>query len=272
MKITNYPFITEKRFLTIYSHKIIINLSSQLNLNILEMKNIITVLSSAMLCLVIITSCNQGSKYTNAKINSKDDTASYYLGLGYGSSIKQAAFDSLFQYDAFMKGVQEAIEDDSLTVTKMEMDDFLNSYFQSIQADQMKRQYKDHMEQNTAFMSDNAKKDSVVTLPSGLQYVIIKTGNGVKPTINDRIKVHYTGKLIDGTIFDSSYQRNEPAEFVVGQVIPGWVEALQLMEVGSKWRLFIPENLAYGSRGQGPIKPFSTLIFDVELIDIIPAR
>ena len=120
-------------------------------------------------------------------------------------------------------------------------------------------------------MKENSKRDSVITLPSGLQYVVIREGQGVKPTRNDVVKVHYSGKLVDGTIFDSSYQRNEPAEFPVGQVIPGWVEALQLMTVGSKWRVFIPENLAYGSqppRGS-VIKPYATLIFDVELLDIV---
>jgi FKBP-type peptidyl-prolyl cis-trans isomerase len=112
----------------------------------------------------------------------------------------------------------------------------------------------------------------VVTLPSGLQYVVLKDGKGNKPALTDRIRVHYSGKLIDGTIFDSSYQRNEPAEFNVGQVIPGWTEAIQLMPVGSKWRVFIPENLAYGAqppRGS-VIKPYATLIFEVELLDILP--
>jgi FKBP-type peptidyl-prolyl cis-trans isomerase FklB len=99
--------------------------------------------------------------------------------------------------------------------------------------------------------------------------VILREGNGTKPTINDRIRVHYTGTLIDGTVFDSSYKRNEPAEFNVGEVIPGWTEAIQLMSVGSKWRVYIPENLAYGSKGAGQvIKPYSTLIFDIELIGI----
>jgi len=137
----------------------------------------------------------------------------------------------------------------------------------------MKEQFKDYIAQNKAFLADNANKDSVVSLPSGLQYIVLKEGSGNKPALSDRIRVHYTGKLIDGTVFDSSYNRNEPAEFNVGQVIPGWTEAIQLMPVGAKYRVFIPENLAYGAQApQGSaIKPFSTLIFEVELLEILPS-
>ena len=136
----------------------------------------------------------------------------------------------------------------------------------------MKEKYKEYIAQNETFLVTNAKKDSVKTTASGLQYVIIREGNGNKPTINDRIRVHYTGSLIDGTVFDSSYKRNEPAEFNVGEVIPGWTEAIQLMSVGSKWRVYIPEGLAYGAQApQGSvIKPYSTLIFEVELLAILP--
>jgi len=236
------------------------------------MKKITSIAAVMLLSLFILTSCNSKTKYSSTKIKSKDDSASYYLGMNYGGGIKQAKLDSIFNYDAFMKGIREAVDGDTLPISQMEIQNFLNGYFADLQADQMERQYKGHKDENIAFMSDNSKKDSVITLPSGLQYVVIKDGNGPKPSMNDRIKVHYTGKLIDGTIFDSSYQRNEPAEFIVGQVIPGWVEALQLMSVGSKWRIFIPEELAYGSRAQGAIKPFSALIFDVELIDILPAE
>ena len=236
------------------------------------MKKITSIAAFALVSLFILSSCNSGTKYTNTKIKSKDDSASYYLGLNYGGGIRQANLDSLFNYEAFMKGLQEAVKEDSQSVSQMEVQGFLNTYFADLQANQMKRQYKDHLDENKNFMTDNAKKDSVISLPSGLQYIVLRDGNGTKPTMNDKIKVHYTGKLIDGTIFDSSYQRNEPAEFIVGQVIPGWVEALQLMSVGSKWRLFIPEDLAYGSRAQGSIKPYSALIFEVELMDIIPAE
>jgi FKBP-type peptidyl-prolyl cis-trans isomerase FklB len=119
-----------------------------------------------------------------------------------------------------------------------------------------------------AFLEENKKKDGVITLPSGLQYKILTAGTGPKPTANDKVKCHYAGSLIDGKVFESSYNSGQPVVFGVGQVIRGWTEALQLMPTGSKWRLFIPSDMAYGDSGSGPIPPGSTLIFDVELIDI----
>ena len=127
----------------------------------------------------------------------------------------------------------------------------------------------DAIEQGAAFLEENAKKEGVVVLPSGLQYEIITEGTGNKASATDQVECHYEGKLIDGTVFDSSYKRNQPATFGVNQVIPGWVEALQLMPAGSKWRLYIPSDLAYGAQGAGDvIPPHSTLVFDVELLDI----
>jgi FKBP-type peptidyl-prolyl cis-trans isomerase FklB len=169
--------------------------------------------------------------------------------------------------------LNEAIKEDTILVSQQELSNYLNAFFTGIQQKQIEKEFKSYKAENKAYLDNNSKKDSVVTLPSGLQYVILKQGNGNKPTMNNKVKVHYSGKLIDGTIFDSSYEHKEPAEFIVGQVIPGWVEALQLMPVGSTWRVFIPEDLAYGiqpPRGSS-IKPFSTLIFEVELLDIIPA-
>ena len=125
------------------------------------------------------------------------------------------------------------------------------------------------IEQGAAFLKKNGERAEVTTLKSGLQYEVIKEGDGPSPKATDKVTTHYHGTLIDGTVFDSSVQRNEPATFPVNGVIPGWVEALQLMKVGSKWRLFVPYNLAYGERGAGQaIKPFSTLIFEVELLKI----
>ncbi|HBZ33985.1 MAG TPA: peptidylprolyl isomerase, partial [Bacteroidales bacterium] len=142
----------------------------------------------------------------------------------------------------------------------------LNKYFTELeraQSDKMKSE-------GAQFLAQNAKRPTVVTLPSGLQYEVLTPAIGQKPTKSDRVRVHYHGTLIDGTVFDSSVQRGEPAEFGVTQVIAGWVEALQLMAVGAKWRLFIPYHLAYGERGAGQsIPPYATLIFDVELIKIV---
>ncbi len=238
------------------------------------MKKIGNWLILSALSLIIISSCSSEKKYAAVKLKSQGDTVSYYLGLTYGSGIKQANIDSVFSYQAFMKGMKEAIKEDSLPVSQYSIQNYLNNFFVEFQQEQIKIQFKEYIAQNKTFLEANAKKDSVVTLPSGLQYMVLREGTGKKPVATDKIKVHYTGTLIDGTLFDSSYQRNEPAEFSVGQVIPGWVEALQLMPVGSKWRIFIPENLAYGSQSpQGSnIKPYSTLIFEVDLLEILPAE
>jgi FKBP-type peptidyl-prolyl cis-trans isomerase FklB len=220
----------------------------------------------------LISSCSTKQKYSVVKIKSKEDSVSYFLGLTYGSQLKQANIDSVFQYQAFVKGLTEAIEEDTMPVSRFMIQTYLSGFFKEFQEKQLRNQFKDYITQNKGFLETNAKKDSVVKLPSGLQYIILKEGKGEKPTMNDRIKVHYIGSLIDGTIFDSSFKRNQPAEFHVGQVIPGWTEAMQLMPVGSKWKVFIPENLAYGAQppqGSG-IQPFSTLIFEVELLDILP--
>ena len=130
------------------------------------------------------------------------------------------------------------------------------------------QQIKDNKTLGREFLEQNAKNDSVVQTTSGLQYMVLKEGTGAKPGPTDKVTVHYTGKLLDGTVFDSSVERGEPATFAVGQVIPGWVEGLQLMREGSAYRLFIPSNLAYGPHGTGPIQPTSTLIFDVQLIKV----
>ena len=137
-------------------------------------------------------------------------------------------------------------------------------------AEENKILYGDNIEKGENFLAENGKREGVVTTTSGLQYEIIKKGNGATPTANDKVRVHYHGTLIDGTVFDSSIDRGEPAEFGVSQVIKGWTEALQLMPVGSKWKLYIPYDLAYGDKEVSEeIKPYSTLIFEVELLDIV---
>ena len=128
---------------------------------------------------------------------------------------------------------------------------------------------KDVISGSQAFLAENGKKEGIVTLPSGLQYQVLKEGNGKKPSATDQVVCHYEGTLIDGTVFDSSYQRNQPATFGLNQVIPGWTEGVQLMQEGAKYRFFIPYKLAYGERGAGAqIPPFATLVFDVELIEV----
>jgi FKBP-type peptidyl-prolyl cis-trans isomerase FklB len=220
--------------------------------------------------ILLVSSCSEEKKYSMVKLKTAEDTVSYYLGMYYGTGWKQSNIDSIFDYQAFNKGVSAAINNDSLPVTSYEIQTYLNAYFTKFQENQVSAQYKDYIDQNTAFLAENAKKDSVVTLPSGLQYKILTAGNGNKPTDMDMVKVNYTGSTIEDFVFDSSYDRGEPAEFMVNQVIAGWSEALKLMSKGSTWMLYIPADLAYGSQapqGSG-IKPFSTLIFKVELLDI----
>lgn len=150
--------------------------------------------------------------------------------------------------------------------------DALNASFQVIR-ERMQAEKQAKFEQaaaeGLAFLEENARRDNIHVLPSGLQYEVLTTGTGPKPTGADRVRTHYHGTLINGSVFDSSYQRGEPAEFPVGGVIAGWTEALQLMNAGSKWRLFVPSELAYGDQAIGGIPPYSVLVFDVELLDIL---
>lgn len=177
--------------------------------------------------------------------------------------------------DQLISGMFGTLRNQELAISKLEAGDFVQSRMEKAQqASQLKQeedlkiQYKGEIENGEKFLAENAEKENVVVLPSGLQYEIIKKGTGAIPTDNDQVKVHYHGTLIDGTVFDSSIDRKEPAVFGVNQVIPGWTEALKLMPVGSKWKVYVPYNLAYGAEDRGTIKPFSTLIFDVELLAI----
>ena len=172
-------------------------------------------------------------------------------------------------YNSFARGVEAMCEHKPLEIDIQEAQQLLNTYFTKLQ-EEKEAASADKRKAGEEFLKENAKREGVKTLDSGLQYEIINEGKGAIPTANDKVKVHYHGTLIDGTVFDSSVKRGEPAVFGVTQVIQGWVEALQLMPVGSKWKLFIPYNLAYGERGAGSmIQPYSALIFEVELLDIV---
>ena len=190
---------------------------------------------------------------------------SYALGLNIGKSLKKSGIKEL-DIDRFSKGVKDVLLNESFDISEEESRAILNDFFTRLQQDLLEK----NKTQGKRFLEENSKRESVKQTPSGLQYEIIKEGNGQKPLASDRVKVHYHGTLIDGTVFDSSVRRGEPATFGVTQVIQGWVEALQMMSVGSKWKLFIPHKLAYGAQGAGDlIEPFSTLIFEVELLEII---
>lgn len=193
------------------------------------------------------------------------DKVSYALGLSIGNNFQNSGIKNL-QVDDFVKGLKDVLDEAAPAISYDEAKQVINDYFMQLQKEKLEINKKAGEE----FLSINKHKAGVVTLPSGLQYQVLKKGEGPKPTASDKVKCHYHGTLINGTVFDSSVQRGEPAVFGVSQVIPGWVEALQQMEVGSKWRLFIPSELAYGEHGAGDaIEPNSALVFDVELLDIV---
>lgn len=180
------------------------------------------------------------------------------------TQLMQTGLENL-DVDAFVKAFSEIMKNEETSMSLQEASQHIQEYF----AEKQKEMLEKNKQEGEKFLAENKKKDNIVELPSGLQYEVITEGDGAIPTETDTVQCHYHGTLIDGTVFDSSVQRGQPAVFGVNQVIKGWVEALQLMSVGSKWRLFVPSNLAYGEQGAGnDIQPNSTLIFEVELLGI----
>ena len=200
------------------------------------------------------------------------DKVSYALGIGIGHQLANMGGSAL-NIDDFAQAVKDVIGGKELKIKSSEAQRIVHEYF-AAQEEKINQQRaaagKVHKEAGEKYLADNAKKDGVITLPSGLQYQVLKEGNGKKPSAKDSVKCHYEGFLIDGTVFDSSVQRGEPAVFGLQQVIAGWTEGLQLMQEGAKYRFFIPYRLAYGEGGAGSsIPPFAALIFDVELIEVM---
>ena len=211
----------------------------------------------------------------------KDDAA-YMAGLQIGQMVSKQWIEGfnrqIFGNDSTMTLSRENMLAGFLTgvakakgaMTKEEAQEYMTKQMDTIKEKAIAEKYADNKAAGEKFLAENKEKEGVITLPNGLQYKVIKEGNGAKPAENDRVKVNYRGTLIDGKEFDSSYKRNEPATFRANQVIKGWTEALTMMPVGSKWELYIPSELAYGTRETGgDIKPFSTLIFEVELLEIV---
>ena len=199
------------------------------------------------------------------------DKLSYALGIGIGSQLAGMGAKEL-NIDDFAQAIKDVISGSELKVDNAEAQTLVQNFFQEQETKQQAAAAeagKAAKAAGEAFLAENGKKDGVVTLPSGLQYQVLKEGNGKKPSATDQVVCHYEGTLIDGTVFDSSYQRNQPATFGLNQVIPGWTEGVQLMQEGAKYRFFIPYNLAYGERGAGAqIPPFAALVFDVELKEV----
>lgn len=209
-------------------------------------------------CFVLCTSSVQAQR-----LNNMVDSLSYALGMLYGKQIQAGGFPTI-NAEIFGKTVYSVIHNEAISMTPEDASAYVNVQYQKIQ----RAKFEKNLTDGRAFLSKNKSAPGVVSLPSGLQYKIVKPGTGAKPSATDKVTVHYHGTLINGAIFDSSVERGQPIELSVNQVIQGWVEALQLMPVGSKWILYIPSELAYGETPRPSIEPNSTLIFEVELISI----
>jgi FKBP-type peptidyl-prolyl cis-trans isomerase FklB len=239
-----------------------------------------------LIVAILLLSCNNfySQKNKKAKKNketeistklpspaNKIDSVSYAIGISIAKSF-EAEFPEI-KLDQFMNGVSSKLSKEIETLmTDKDAQKVVENYFKSKKEAslvQEKEKFSSSIKVGEDFLKENAKRKNIVTLASGLQYEILTEGNGAKPGLTDKVETHYHGTLLDGTVFDSSVERGTPISFPVNGVIKGWTEALQLMRVGSKWKLYIPYNLAYGERGSGgAIAPYSTLIFEVELISI----
>lgn len=233
------------------------------------MKKINFLLVTALVVVSIFASSCQSKKSVNLK--SGLDSASYALGMlnggGYRQNIATLPGEPI-NIDVFLAAFEESLRDENAK-TKMTAED-ANAFVQEFFTKAQETESSKLKEEGVKFLEENKTKSGVITTESGLQYQVITEGTGPKPTATDQVKVHYTGTLLDGTVFDSSLERGEPAVFGVGQVIPGWTEGLQIMPVGSKYIFWIPSDLAYGERGAGrDIAPHSTLKFEVELLEIV---
>lgn len=219
----------------------------------------------AIAVAMMAASCNAQNKKSDTSMKSQIDSVSYGLGVSIGNNFKSNQLDTV-NIDVMAKAMKDVFAGKA-DMTQQQADSIIKGFMEG--KEKMKGQ--DNIKKGQAFLDENKKKPGVQVTPSGLQYIIMKAGTGPKPGLNDKITAHYHGTLIDGTVFDSSVERGQPASFPVSGVIPGWTEALQMMPVGSKWKLFLPSNLAYGERGAGgKIGPNSVLIFEVELISIDP--
>lgn len=232
--------------------------------------------SNWMVVVALGLLASQASAGEPAALTTQKEKASYTIGVDMARNFRQQGID--FDFDVLIKGMKDGISGEKLLMTDQE----LQATRAATQNEVMRRQAakkqqlaknkkmsaEDNKESGDAFLAGNRTKDGVVVLPSGLQYKVLKAGDGKKPTESDTVECRYRGSLIDGSVFGSSGQAGKPATFKVADVIPGWREALKLMPVGSKWQLFIPPGLAYGGQGKGQIGPNATLVFEVELLGI----
>lgn len=233
-----------------------------------------------IIAFVAFTSCNNQGGVTKKSLDNEIDSVSYALGIDMAFKFT-GNFEEVDR-DLFVQGFNNGMDSTDILIEKGQVETVLRAFFMKLQEEKQKEQQADALKKAEAefgdnkatgenFLAENKAKEGIKTTASGLQYLVVKEGAGEKPTVTTKVKVHYHGTLIDGTVFDSSVDRGTPAEFGVNGVIKGWTEVLQLMPVGSKYKVFVPQELAYGAfpRQGGPIKPFSTLIFDVELLEIV---
>ncbi len=225
-------------------------------------------LAGSVIVIVFLAGLAGGQEAAAPK--DQKDKVSYSIGVEIGKNLKKQSIDVNSEF--LVKGVKDAYSGEKFLLTDQEMQEALMAFQKEMMAKQQelaKKAGEKNQKEGEAYLTENKTKEGVTVLPSGLQYKVIKAGAGKKPKATDTVTVHYQGTLIDGTEFDSSYRRGQPVSFPVNGVIPGWTEALQLMEEGAKWKVFIPSKLAYGERGAGPqIGPNATLIFEIELISI----
>ena len=222
-------------------------------------------LASGTLAVLFSAQTLQAQELTTEK-----DRNSYMIGMNFGNQLK--SIEDEVDLNVVISGLQDSFGGKETKLTNEEAQQISNEFRAKLQEKQQERVAKmgaENKAKGDEFLAANKDKPGVKVTDSGLQYQVVREGNGPKPKENDRVKVHYLGTLIDGTTFDSSYERQTPAEFPLNGVIKGWTEGLQLMSVGSKYKLFIPGELAYGADGQGPIPPNSTLVFEVELLEIL---
>ncbi len=223
--------------------------------------------------VIAFWACQIGAQETPA-LKDQKDKVSYSIGMEIGKNLKRGSFE--INQDFLLKGIKDAFSGEKPLMTDQEITDVMTAFQKELMAKQQemaKKMGEMNKKEGEAFLAENKKKEGVTTLPSGLQYKVIKAGSGKKPKATDTVTVNYRGTLVNGTEFDSSYKRGNPVTFPVTGVIPGWTEILQLMEEGAKWEVVIPSNLAYGERSAGPqIGPHSTLVFEIELISIQEAK
>jgi len=216
-----------------------------------------------LLGAIVLTSCNK--KPSSVKLKNDIDSLSYCIGVSIGENLKQAELPS-FNTEVFRKAVEDVLSKRETAIKPENAGMYIQEYFTKLQMEQGQK----NKQKGEEFLKKNKERKGVITTASGLQYEVLKEGTGPHPTQDDMVSIHYKGMLIDSTIFDSSYERGQPLTFAVSGVIPGFTEALQLMTVGSKYRVWIPSELGYGPNGnpRGGIKPYSVLVFEIELLSI----